>query len=217
VLDDFAPLRQINADTLSQEAALFAVGRRARAYDEIGYFSALGDNVASPNPPAGALLTYYLRDDLTDAGARIVLTVTDPAGKMVRQINGESKAGLHRTPWDLRETPPQNPQGQGRGGRQSADAQSGVADGGRGAGRGQAPPTGADAEPPNEEQPQPQAGRGGAGGGGGRGGFGGRGARGPLVKPGTYTVTLGKLVNGTVTPLAKPQTIEVTPLEPSNR
>jgi hypothetical protein len=38
-----------------------------------------------------------------------------------------------------------------------------------------------------------------------------------LVKPGTYTVTLGKLVNGAVTPMAKSQTVEVVPLEGSNR
>jgi hypothetical protein len=37
------------------------------------------------------------------------------------------------------------------------------------------------------------------------------------VKPGTYKVTLGKLVNGTVTSVGQPQTVEVVPLEASNR
>ena len=46
-------------------------------------------------------------------------------------------------------------------------------------------------------------------GGGGRG-FG-RG--GPLVKPGNYNVSLGKLVNGQLTQLGQPQTVEVVPLE----
>ena len=196
VLDDYAPLRQIAPDTFSQEAALFAVGRKARAYEEIGYYRAQGDNLASPNPAMGALLTYFLRDDPGDA--KIVLTVTDATGKMVRQLDAATKAGLHRTGWDLRETAPPPPagQGQGRGGRGGA---------GGGGGRGSATP------PAGEEQPaeeQPQAGRGGRG-------FGRR--QGPLVKPGTYTVTLGKLVNGTVTPIARPQTVEVVPLEPSNR
>jgi hypothetical protein len=182
VLDDYAPLRQIAADTLSQEGTLFAVGRRAQLFDEIGYYTATGDNAGSPNPPAGALLTYYLRDDLTD---KVVLTVADSTGKEVRQIDAVNKAGIHRTPWDLRTTPPPTPQG-GR-------------DGGRG--RGAAPPT--DAETPAQ-------GRGGRG-------FGGRGARGPLVQPGTYTVTLAKQSNGTLTPIGKPQTVEVKPIEPSNR
>src|SRR6185369_7862044 len=34
VLDDYAPLRQLTAETLASEAALFAPGRKARVYEE---------------------------------------------------------------------------------------------------------------------------------------------------------------------------------------
>jgi photosystem II stability/assembly factor-like uncharacterized protein len=196
VLDDYSPLRALTTDTLSQEGTLFSVGRKARAYDEIGYYRAQGDNVASPNPPMGALLTYYVRDD-APAGGKYVLTVADSSGKMVRQLDAQAKAGLHRTPWDLRETAPP-PQQQQRPANPvepgDADAETQPPAGGRGGGGG--------------------GGRGGRGGGGG-GGFGGRGfARsGPLVKPGNYTVTLGKSVSGTVTPIGQPQTVEVAPLQ----
>ncbi|SPE24647.1 hypothetical protein SBA3_1090003 [Candidatus Sulfopaludibacter sp. SbA3] len=37
------------------------------------------------------------------------------------------------------------------------------------------------------------------------------------MRPGTYTVTLGKLAAGAFTPVGKPQTVEVVPLDPSNR
>jgi hypothetical protein len=37
------------------------------------------------------------------------------------------------------------------------------------------------------------------------------------VKPGVYTVTLGRLAGTDFTPLGKPQKVEVIPLEPSNR
>ncbi len=218
VLDDFAALRQISPNVFNDEATLFAVGRRARAFDEPGYYRAQGDNLASPNPPSGALLTYYLRDDLAGAGSgadapKMVLQVADSTGKMVRQIDASNKSGLHRTPWDLREPAPAG--GGGRGGFGGGGGGRGAGGGGgRGAGRGgdgaaaTAPPT----EPPSEETGIP-AGRG--AGGGGRGGRGGR--SGPLVRPGTYTVTLGKLAGGTFTPMGKPQTVEVVPLEPSNR
>jgi len=180
--------------TLTQEGTLFAVGRKARAFEEIGYYRAQGDNAASPNPPAGALLTYYLREDLAGAGGqngpRIVLTITDSSGKTVRQMDASNKAGIHRTPWDLRETAPQNPPG-GRGTAPGPPA--------RGAAEGE------------QETEAPLVGR--AGGRGGRG----AGRSGPLVRPGTYQVVLGKLVNGAVTPLGKPQTVEVVPLEASNR
>ena len=36
---------------------------------------------------------------------------------------------------------------------------------------------------------------------------------GPLVKPGTYSVSLGRLIDTNLTPLGGPQTIEVMPLE----
>ena len=185
VLDDYAALRSLNSDVMAQEGALFAVGRKARAYDEIGYYRAQGDNLASPNPPAGALLTYYLRED----EPKVLLTITDSTGKQVRQLDASTKAGLHRTPWDLRETPP--PQ--------------------QGGGRATPPPPAEGAEA--EAAPaQPAAGRGGRGGGGGGGGRGGFARSGPLVKPGAYTVTLGKFVNGAVTPLGQPQVVEVVTL-----
>jgi photosystem II stability/assembly factor-like uncharacterized protein len=197
VVDDYSPLRQLTPEALSQEGALFSVGRPARVYDELGYYRASGDNVAAPNPPFGALLTYYLKDDLAGAsagteGPKMVLTVADSTGKEVRRMDASNLAGLHRTPWDLRENAPPGQGGAGRGGR-----------GGGGRGQAAAPPGG---EPPAaEEQPQ----------GRGRGGRGGRG--GPMVKPGTYTVTFGKLVGTTVTPVGQPQKVEVVPLEPSNR
>ena len=38
-----------------------------------------------------------------------------------------------------------------------------------------------------------------------------------MVKPGTYTVTLGRLAGGNLTPIGQPQKVEVVPLEASNR
>ena len=167
-----------------------------RQYDEIGYYRAQGDNIASPNPPPGALLTYYLREDLPSAaagaaGPKMVPTIADSTGKQVRQLDASSKAGLHRTPWDLREAAPAGQPG-GRGTGQPAFV----------------PPT-AGGEQEAGAQAQPQGGRGGRGGCGGRG----FGRSGPPVKAGSYQVTLRKLVNGTVTPLGQPQTVEVVPLE----
>ena len=161
ILDDYSALRQITPQVLLSEGALFAPGRPARVYDEIGYYRAQGDNLGSPNPPFGAMLSYYLRDDVPGA----VLQIADSSGKMVRQLDASSKSGLHRIAWDLRQTaPPTNPGGAVAGDQEAA----------------------------------------------GRGGRGGRG--GAKVKPGTYTVTLGKLVGGTLAPIGQPQKVEVVPL-----
>ena len=214
ILDDYSALRQITPETLASEGALFAPGRKARQYDEIGYYRAQGDNIASPNPAFGAMLTYYLRDDLASAGGadapKYVLQIADSTGKMVRQIDASTRAGLHRVAWDLRETPPVIPGG-GRGGR-GGGGRGGAGAAGAAGGAGAAGAGGAGAGAADAGDPAAQAGRGGGG-----GGFGGRGGRGAAVKPGVYTVTLGKLAGTNFTPLGQPQKVEVVPLEASNR
>ncbi len=69
VLDDYSPLRQVSAEALEQEALLFPV-RPARWYLEemplgFGPKAAQGHGLfTAPNPPFGAVVTYYLKDDL---------------------------------------------------------------------------------------------------------------------------------------------------------
>jgi hypothetical protein len=126
VLDDYSALRH-----LTDESGLFAPGRKARLYEEIGYYRAQGDNVASPNPPMGALLTYYLRDP--EKEGRLVVTVTDAAGRQIRQFDAPGRnAGLHRAVWDLRESAPPAP----AAGERRGPAAEGDGDAPAGRGRG---------------------------------------------------------------------------------
>jgi hypothetical protein len=106
-------------------------------------------------------------EDLQEDPA-ILVTVSDPEGRVVRRLTGPTGAGLQRVTWDLRYP-------------------------------SSAPVTAA---------------RGGGGGGGGGGGFGFGAGGGPYVVPGTYTVTIAKLVDGVMTPLGQPQTVEVYQLAP---
>ncbi len=69
ILDDYSPLRQVSEELLEQEAALFPVkdawwylerrplGGGEKASQGAAFFTA-------PNPPFGAVFTYYLRDGL---------------------------------------------------------------------------------------------------------------------------------------------------------
>ena len=70
VLDDYTPLREISAEQLAQEATLFAP-RDAWWYfprPHLAFEPGRGDQGAShfvaPNPPFGAVMTYYLKDDI---------------------------------------------------------------------------------------------------------------------------------------------------------
>ena len=118
VLDDYSALRELTAQTFSEEARLLPLGD-SYAFEELGQQAAAWGNVATPNPPVGAVLTYTV-GRAPEGDARLVLTIADDTGRQVRRIDLSGAPGLHRTTWDLRGEPPQ---GEGRGGR-----------GGRGAG-----------------------------------------------------------------------------------
>jgi photosystem II stability/assembly factor-like uncharacterized protein len=202
ILDDFSPLRGLNAETLAGEGTMLPM-RHAYLFNELGYVRATEDNYTTPNPPFGALLTYYLPGDFSsqssEAESGIVLTIADAAGKIIRKINGDATAGLHRTSWDLRSEPAQTEQ--------------------------QNPPIFQFEEQEEEEfeldEPEPQSSDTRELQGRTRGASGARRGRrgrpvGPLVEPGKFTVTLNKLVDGNLTPLGESQTFEVVPLPDSS-
>jgi len=190
VLDDYSPLRSVGRELLEAGPHLFPVAPALRYIPTGRLGGGKGSQgatfYAAPNPPYGAVFTYYLKEKITTrkerrqeaekkagkTGApapyptmdelraedeeqepRVVLTVRDAAGEVVRRITGPRNKGLHRASWDLR-YPGVNP----------IDA------------------------------------RGNAG-------------TGPLALPGVYTVTLAREVDGEVTILAGPNEFEVVPLD----
>ncbi|MEM0941826.1 MAG: glycosyl hydrolase [Bacteroidota bacterium] len=63
VLDDIAPLREMNASDLSLEAKLFTL-RDAYWYDQYSAVGSQGSIYSAENPPYGATFTYYLKDTI---------------------------------------------------------------------------------------------------------------------------------------------------------
>jgi hypothetical protein len=70
--------------------------------------------VATPNPPYGAVFTYSV-GQAVPADSKLVLNITDDAGRAVRRMEVPREAGLHRAAWNLRADPA--PAEAGRGGR----------------------------------------------------------------------------------------------------
>lgn len=66
ILDDYTPLRSLDADALEQDALLFGPGRAVKWYRESSLHSdSIGDSeFSAENPAHGATLTYYLKDSL---------------------------------------------------------------------------------------------------------------------------------------------------------
>jgi photosystem II stability/assembly factor-like uncharacterized protein len=71
ILDDYSPLRTVDAKLLEQPAVLFPV-KKAAMYVETTPLGGYGKGFfghsfyAAPNPPYGAVFTYYLKDEIQD-------------------------------------------------------------------------------------------------------------------------------------------------------
>jgi photosystem II stability/assembly factor-like uncharacterized protein len=195
VLDDYSPLRMIDAKLLEQPAVLFPV-KKAPMYVETaplgGYRKGFNGAsfYAAPNPPYGAVFTYYLKDDIKDRKERRheAEEKAEKAGKDVfyptwEELRAEDREAPPVVEWTV------------------ADEEGHVIRHGTGpvdAGMHRVAwdlrfpasvPAGTPAQPADADFEGPP--------------------RGPLVAPGTYKVSIAQRVDGVLTPLGQPQSFAV--------
>jgi len=120
VLDDYSPLRELAAQSLTEETHLYPL-RDAYIYPQTGMAPAgtagiglMSGNWSAPNPPYGAVFTYSVNGSFGDD--KLVLNITDDTGRQIRKLDLDKAAGLRRIAWNLRgEAPPPGQGGQGFG------------------------------------------------------------------------------------------------------
>ena len=197
ILDDYTPLRQVSEAELEKDTVLFPV-KKAWMFTERTPLGVSGkgfqgeDFYNAPNPPLGAVFTYYVKDcfkslkkqrqekekkieeeggtieypswdelraEAHEGKAKMVLTVRDAAGNVVRRVKGPASKGFHRVNWDLHYA--------------------------------EMKPVSLKSGPKS-----PWAAR----------------QKGPKAVPGTYTVTLGRLHDGKLEEFGEPQSFETASL-----
>jgi photosystem II stability/assembly factor-like uncharacterized protein len=118
VLDNVTPLRQVTEQSASADVVLYQPQTALRLHypQEFDRRQPVGDN-----PPAGAMIDYYLKTAPKD---EVVLDILDNQGKLVRHLSSKEKKeneqppewpdrvekvktipaneGMNRFPWDLR-------------------------------------------------------------------------------------------------------------------
>jgi photosystem II stability/assembly factor-like uncharacterized protein len=97
VLDDITPLEQLEQARTS-ELTLFDL-RPAISWRRFGPTNAQQGTklFAAPNPPEGALISYYLNAPTE----HVRISVVDSGGKEVGSLDGTGYAGINRVNWDL--------------------------------------------------------------------------------------------------------------------
>ena len=128
ILDDVTPLRQMTSQVASSNAYLFRPENAIRVRNDTGFDTPFPPEMtAGTNPPEGAILNYYLK---SAASGPVTIGIYDSAGKLVRELTSVPPppepepqltipnywierphplpvaAGMNRTNWDLRYTPP---------------------------------------------------------------------------------------------------------------
>jgi photosystem II stability/assembly factor-like uncharacterized protein len=197
VLDDYSPLREASEQVLAQEALLFQV-KKALMYIPLRPLDSnnkgcLGDGFfTAPNPPFGAVFTYYLKESLKSGAEarRDEEKALEKAGKSIpfpgwdklRQEEAEDKPEIMLT---VRDEAGQVVR------RISGPAGQGIH---RVAWDLRYPPV----EPTKLEDAQREAWEG--------------PPQGPLVVPGSFTVSVSKREGGVETPLGPPQAFVVESL-----
>jgi photosystem II stability/assembly factor-like uncharacterized protein len=198
ILDDYSPLRLVSDDMLKREADLFPV-RKAWWYVERrviggGEKGSQGDAYfTAPNPPFGAVFTYYLRDDVSTLKARrreaekpIAKKGGDtpyPGWDAIRAEELEQDPSVVLTVRDAGGRVVRRLTGPAKAGfhRVAWDLRFPSVQ----------PATGAPAAASEEEDNTP---------------------RGVLTAPGTFTVSMALLKDGTITEMGDPQSFDVVPL-----
>jgi photosystem II stability/assembly factor-like uncharacterized protein len=112
VLDDITPLQKLTSEVLESSSKLFEP-RPAVLYSYKSNSMYAGPYpFQGPNPPEGAMITYYLQDK-PGPKDEIALTVKGKEGQTVMNLRASKDKGLNRIVWPLRE---EDPSGAGGGG-----------------------------------------------------------------------------------------------------
>jgi len=129
ILDDITPLRQLNETVINSRVHLFAPQIAYRVKRNVNTDTPLPpEEPAGQNPPDGAIINYYLKDNSTTP---VTLEIIDNTTQVVRRFSSEdvpptvnandyavptywfrphqqlvAKAGMQRFVWDLKYAPP---------------------------------------------------------------------------------------------------------------
>lgn len=122
ILDDYSPLRALGAQPLTEPAQLLPL-RDAYQYNQLSQQRAVWGNETTPNPPYGAVFTYYVGQP-PQGDAKLAIAVADDQGRQVRRFEVPAAPGIQRAAWNLNSDPTKEQLdefqrgrgGQGRGG-----------------------------------------------------------------------------------------------------
>ena len=101
VFDDATPVQFLNDNVLSKDTHLFNIRPAYRFTTRFTRYGIGDEPFQGENPPKGAIITYYLKDEV-DKKTSLKLEVFDSNGNKISEVkNLPKERGLNRTVWNL--------------------------------------------------------------------------------------------------------------------
>jgi len=102
IFDDATPIQQMTADVLKRDVHLFSVRPGLRFAIRFTRYGIGDKTFVGPNPPYGALITYYLKTKPDDK-TTFKIQIFDESNKLVQELDKPAKEkGMNRMTWNLR-------------------------------------------------------------------------------------------------------------------
>jgi photosystem II stability/assembly factor-like uncharacterized protein len=104
IMDDLGSLRALDGESMAGHG-LFAP-RPAYRWQEVQPIKSEPSMSTGRDPRYGASIDYFVAEGDVE---RVSITIEDPAGDTVRELNGPARPGINRVYWDLRHESPELP------------------------------------------------------------------------------------------------------------
>lgn len=101
IFDDASVVQELNASILNKDGHVFSTRKALRYAMRMTRYGQGDKPFSGPNPPGGALITYFLKDE-ADKKTEVRMVVSDSAGKKVYENKKlPKKKGINRGAWTL--------------------------------------------------------------------------------------------------------------------
>ncbi len=107
IFDDATPVQQMTPAILTSDAHLFPIRPALRYTQRFTRYGNGDKQFTAPNPPYGALITYYLKEK-QDEKSPVKIQILGADGKVIQDLQKPAnEKGLNRVAWDLRNNGPE--------------------------------------------------------------------------------------------------------------
>lgn len=107
IIDDITPLRHLASDVLDADLTFLPTRPVVQRIEAFGGWPEGDASFAGPNPPDGAVITYYQKS--RHLFGKLKLQVFDGNGRLIDTLPGNVRRGIARVNWSMHVEPPRVP------------------------------------------------------------------------------------------------------------